>query len=383
MPRVAIQPALLQWACQRSGLDNLLLQQRFPKLAEWESGERQPTLKQLEKFAKATFTPVGFFFLTEPPEEQIPIPDFRTMRGRVVTRPKANLLDTIYLCQQRQDWYRQHARSNGFKPIAFVGAVTRKTAVTEAAAKMQNVLGFDLAHRAKFSTWEETLAEFIKRVEQVGVLVMRSGIVANNTRRKLDPEEFRGFALADELAPLIFINGADTKSAQMFTLAHELAHLWLGQSALSSVEIVDREEHAVEQWCDAVAAEFLVPMTDLTGAVETLTVDDELIKALARKYKVSTLVILRRLRDGEFLGWNEYRQRYAHELQRLLNMKKSGGSGGSYYPTQTARVGKRFATTIIESALEGQTLYRDAMRMLGVVKQSTFNELGRSLGIAM
>ena len=122
MTRVEVEPALLRWARERAGLSVDALAARFPKAGAWERGEARPTLKQLERFAKATFTPVGFLFLEEPPVERVPIPDFRTLAGPAPVRPSAGLLDTVYLCQQRQAWYRDFARSEGAPPPAFVGS---------------------------------------------------------------------------------------------------------------------------------------------------------------------------------------------------------------------------------------------------------------------
>ncbi|MGN2393362.1 ImmA/IrrE family metallo-endopeptidase, partial [Pelomicrobium sp. G1] len=110
-------------------------------------------------------------------------------------------------------------------------------------------------------SWEAAVLELRRRIEDIGVLVVVNGVVGNNTHRKLDVEEFRGFALADPYAPLIFVNGADAKSAQMFTLAHELAHLWLGPAGegLSGYDKILQGDHRVERFCDRAAAEFLVP----------------------------------------------------------------------------------------------------------------------------
>jgi Zn-dependent peptidase ImmA (M78 family) len=213
----------------------------------------------------------------------------------------------------------------------------------------------------------------------MGILVMCSGVVSNNNRRRLDPGEFRGFAMADRLAPLVFINGADTKSAQMFTLAHELAHIWLGQSAVSDAQLSQLSGNAVELWCNKVAAELLVPISIFRAEYRKGAELQGEVNRLARRFKVSTLVILRRVHDAGGLTQEEFWQAYRVELQRLREIPR--GSGGDFYLTQAARVSKRFARALIANTLEGQTLHRDAFRMLGFSKLGTFRELGRNLGV--
>jgi Zn-dependent peptidase ImmA (M78 family)/transcriptional regulator with XRE-family HTH domain len=381
--RVPVRAELLAWARKRSRIASDELASRFPDLHAWESGEKQPTLKQLEKFATATHTPVGFLFLPEPPEERLPVPDFRTMGDVEVGEGSPDLLDTVYQCQQRQDWYRDYARVRREGPAPFVGTLTTDTGVVEAARAMHAVLGFDPRDRG--SSWADALRNLIEASDGQGILVMVSGIVGSNTHRKLDPEEFRGFALVDELAPLVFVNGADTKAAQIFTLAHELAHIWLGQSAVSDADVGASPANAIERWCNRVAAEFLVPLDalgdvdadgpDLTGELERV----------ARIFKVSTLVVLRRIFDAGMLTEKRYRSAYARERDRvlaLLDERPAGSPGGDFYNTQPVRVSKRFARAIIESTREGQTLYTDAYQMLGFRKHATFEELATRLGVA-
>lgn len=379
MVRVEVKPALLRWARERARLGASGLASRFPKLSEWEARKTAPTLKQLEKFANATHTPVGFFFLPEPPVEKVPIPDFRTVAGAEIGRPSADLLDTIYLCQQRQEWYRDFARSTGEDPLAFVGSVTMSDDVAATAAAIRHALGFDLEERQQAPTWEEALRRFIGQADDLGILVMCSGIVFNNTHRKLDPDEFRGFAMADPLAPVVFINGSDTKSAQMFTLAHELVHIWLGRSGLSDVQPVQESDHAVERWCNLVAAELLVPAAAMREAYNPVAELPDEVGRLARRFKVSTLVILRRIHDLRWLPREAFWAAYEAEVERLRAFGK--GSGGNFHLTEAARVSRRFARAVVGSTLEGQTLYRDAFRLLGFSKLQTFNEFGRSLGV--
>jgi Zn-dependent peptidase ImmA (M78 family) len=376
--RVDVRPELLRWARERAGLSEQSLARRLPKLQEWERGELRPTLKQIEEFARATHTPVGYLFLPDPPVERVPIPDFRTMAGAGVMRPSADLLDVIYNCQQRQEWYREFARAGAHEPLAFVGSATTVSDVVDAASRMRDALGFDLNERRQMPTWTDALRSFIQRADAIGVLVMVSGVVGSNNRRTLNPREFRGFALIDDLAPLVFVNGSDTKAAQMFTVAHELAHIWLGQSALSDVTPASVPENDMERWCNQVAAEFLVPLAALKAEHRR---QDELSNEctrLARVFKVSSLVILRRLHDLGALTRDRMWTAYEQEVERLLAVPK--GSGGDFYLTQAARVSKRFARALVASTLEGHTLYRDAFRLLGFSKLETFRELGRSLG---
>ena len=378
MNRIPVQPALLRWARERAGYDADALTSRFPRLEEWERGDVQPTLKQVEAFAKATRTPVGLLFLAAPPIERIPIPDFRTVANVHVGHPSPDLLEVVYLCQQRQDWYREFAVSMHEPTLDFVGSANLNDDIVDIAATMRHILRFDLEERRRLATWTD-VQHFIGRADALGVLVMASGVVGSNNRRRLEPREFRGFALADPLAPLIFINAADTKAAQMFTLAHEFAHLWLGQSAVSDTEARAAPDQEVERWCNRVAAELLVPLAVLRNELDGRADVQDDLQRLARHFKVSTLVILRRVHDAGRLTRDELWEAYDAELARLRQLPK--GSGRDFYLTLGARVSKRFARAMVVSTLEGRTSFTETFRMLGLKKMATFNKLGPSLGV--
>lgn len=378
--RVPVNPALLVWAMRRSGRMPEELSRRFKKLEDWLEGRVHPTLKQLEDFGRATHTPIGYFFLPAPTEEALPIPDLRTTPEARHSPPSADLLETIYICQQRQAWYREFARLYGEPPVAFVGSATPQDAPVEVAARMREQLGFDIEARSRMTTWTEALRQFIGLAEDSGVLVMVSGIVGSNTRRPLDVAEFRGFALADDLAPLVFINGRDSKAGQMFTLAHELAHLWLGASGVSDSDARVLPDERTERWCNAVAAEFLAPLEAVRENLVEGEPLPETLKRLARQFKVSTLVILRRLFDAGWVDRETLDNAWQEEWQRLRQFTPRG-NGGDFYNTLGARVGKRFARAVIVSALEGQTPFTEAFRLLGVRKSRSFYEEARRLGI--
>jgi Zn-dependent peptidase ImmA (M78 family) len=379
MMKVQIKPELLRWASERSGHDPGYLLHRFPKLVEWEQGAAQPSLKQIERFAKVTHTPIGYLFLQRPPMERIPIPDFRALESNQNARPSPDLLETIYICQQRQEWYRDFARTAGAAPLAFVGSVKVSDNVEKTAALIRHALGFDLEERRKMPTWTDALRKFIEQADAMGILVMCSGVVLNNNRRGLNPHEFRGFALADTMAPLIFINGKDTKAAQMFTLAHELAHIWIAQTALSNAQARTEPKIETERWCNSVAAELLVPLSVLKNEYDKEADLRKELDRLAKHFKVSTLVIVRRIYDAGSFSFKEFQNAYEKELEKLQNIPK--GSGGDFYLTQAARVSKRFARALVISTWEGRSSFSEALRLLGFKKMATFNDFGHNLGM--
>ncbi|MEE3750093.1 ImmA/IrrE family metallo-endopeptidase [Mycobacterium intracellulare] len=385
--RVDVEPALLDWAIERSRIDRdeLYSKRALRDLPLWQRREKKPTYNELQTFARATHTPFGMLFLSTPPVEKVPIPDFRTIADAEVTTPSPDLLETIYMCEQRQEWYRKYAARNDYDPLDFVGSATINDPIAVTADKIRRRLGFTSDDRARDRTWSEALRRLIDSAEDIGILVMISGIVGNNTRRVLDPNEFRGFALSDPLAPLIFINGADTKAAQIFTLIHEVAHIWLGQSALTDARLDTptagrAASNQVEQWCNRVAAEVLVPLASFRPV---WPYDSDELDRLARIHKVSTLVVLRRIYDAGHLKWADFRQRYEAELGRVMGIlagRQAESGGGNYYYTQPLRISQRFAHAVISDAVAGNTLYNDAYRLIGTRKHQTFVQLGEQVG---
>jgi Zn-dependent peptidase ImmA (M78 family) len=263
--------------------------------------------------------------------------------------------------------------------LEFVGSASTSSDLVATASEIRRTLGFDVDERRTLSTWTEALRRFIELADNAGVMVMVSGVVGSNNRRKLDPDEFRGFTLADSVAPLIFVNGSDTKAAQMFTVAHELAHVWLGESGVSDERPVTAAHNTIERWCNEVAAEMLVPMAAFGDEYNRSQDVSTEMQRLARRFKVSTLVVLRRMFDAGGLRRDELQQHYTAELRRLIQLPRSGG--GNFYLTLGARASKRFTRALVVSTLEGRSSYSEALRLLGFRKMATFRELGQSLGL--
>lgn len=381
MTTVAASIPVLRWAAQRARLRDDELAVRFKKWPLWLSGEARPTLKQLEDFARLTHTAFGYFFLPQPPALALPVPDFRTLRDEALVEPSSDLLDTLYLCQQRQDWYRDHARMHGLPALPFVGSASMREAAEAVAQRLRETLGLSVETRRQLPTWTEALRQLIAKTEDAGVMVMVSSVVGSNSHRKLDVDEFRGFALADDLAPLVFLNGADSKAAQMFTLAHELAHVWLGASGVSNTQAGEVPDQQTERWCNQVAAELLMPLEELRAAHQRNAPIADEIQRLAREFKVSTLVALRRLFDAGFIDQAALWQHYREEQERLRTLKERSSGGGDFYRSLSARTSKRFARAIVASTLEGLTSFPEAFRMLGMRKTATFYEAARELGV--
>jgi Zn-dependent peptidase ImmA (M78 family) len=368
----------LAWAAERSGRDDGPLIAKFARYPDWVSGSADPTFKQLRDFASYTHTPLGFLLLPEPPSEDVPIPDLRTFGDAGVARPSPDLLETIYDCQARQDWYREYARAEGFERLAWVGSATSRTPPEQVAKAITESLEFGMDQRVKCPTRNLIRKYLVEAIEGIGGLVMINGVVGANTSRKLKPEEFRGFALADPLAPLVFVNGADTLGAQVFTLIHELAHLWAGDTALSEASMTSKDGKAQELWANQVAAEVLVPRAELARAHSGQVSQNELNR-LSAHFKVSTLVLLKRIFDIGQLSWDAYQAAYSAEHERIVRLmaERQTGGGGNFYNTQVVRVGRAFARAVISDAAEGRTLFRDAFALLGTRKAETYDELAR------
>lgn len=355
---INIKPEMIEWAIARSGKSIEQVLDKDSNVGLWLRGEKLPTFKQLEKFASSVFTPVGYFFLSSPPEETINFPFFRNNKG-ITHKVSVNVQDTITLVEERQEWMRDFLRENAVEELEFVGKFGLENTPIEVADAIRKTLGFEQGWASGFSTKDEAFAQFIKRTEDAGIFTVIAGIVGNNTRRKIPLEECRGFVLVDKLAPFVFINGSDWKSAQIFTLAHELAHIWIGESAGFDLAEYHPYENAVERFCDKVAANLLAP-EDLFRKLWKETQDFE---KLAKEFKVSTIVIARRAFDLSLIPGKAVSD-LVKQFQLADKTKK--GAGGNFYLSANYRVGRLFASQVKSAVKSGELLYRDAYRLTGL-----------------
>ena len=368
---VSVNKAVLRWAVKRSGksVDKLMKQQGMRNLKEWLSGKKNPTVRQLEIFSTAVSVPFGYLFFSNPPKDHISIPYFRTRTNSSVTNPSPDLIDTIQIIEQRQDWMREYLIADGAKPLEFVDSVKHTDSHVKTALKIRSKLGIDQEWASKHSTWSDALSEMKNKIENAGIFLSTNGIVGSNQRRPLDPAEFRGFVLVDEYAPFIFVNNKDFKAAQMFTLAHELAHVWVGSNAVFDLHDLKPANDIIENACNQIAAEFLVPMDDIHQKWDKFRRDDNPFQTGARYFKVSEIVVARRALDAKIINHTMFRKFY-HKQREKEYSRQNKSNGGDFYNNAKVRVGKMFMKNIKNAVQGDKLLYRDAYNLTGLTRKS-------------
>ena len=381
MTGVRVHPEMLRWACDRSGRDVADVAKRVPQLWAWVRRERRPTLKQLERLANVTHTPLGYLFLSEPPDESLPVPDYRTMWGTASAKPSPDLLDTLYTMQRRQAWLSESLVEHEATPLAFVESACLADDPVAVGREMRRALSLDEGRAAGVRSWKNAVGELRRAIEHLGVMAVINGVVGNNTHRRLKAEEFRGFALTDPFAPLIFVNGADAKSAQMFTLAHELAHIWLGKEGVSGFDKLLPGGTEVEDWCNRAAAELLAPAEEVSLRWEEVRRLSNPFDSLARAFKVSPIVAARRALDLTLIDSGTFSEFYERYMKRELS-SGTKSTGGDFFKNQNSRVGKLFATQVLRAALEGRIGFKESYDLIGLQggsSQEFANRLGFNL----
>ncbi|MEQ8687408.1 MAG: ImmA/IrrE family metallo-endopeptidase [Imperialibacter sp.] len=365
---VNIDAGMLTWAIDRAGYELHDFAEKMPKVSAWISGEKSPTVKQLETFSKKVHLPFGYLFLPEPPKEKLPIPFFRTNSPQT-NKVSVNVYDTILLLQQRQNWLKEYLKENEFESLPFVGLFKDNNDVSQIVNSIRAVLGLTEDWARHFRTWQDALNHLVEIIEDKGIITIFNGVVENNTSRPIEVDECRGFVLVDEVAPFMFINNSDGKAAQLFTIVHELAHIWTGHSAGFDFRTLQPANDPIEVLCDKVAAEFLVP----ENAFNEQWANDKNISSSARFFKVSEIVIARRALDTGKISKAQFFAFYEAYKNREFLKKQGQGSGGDFYATVKKRLSLTFASHVNNAVKTGQLLYRDAYRLTSM-KGDTFDK---------
>ncbi|AZC30099.1 DNA-binding protein [Pseudomonas chlororaphis subsp. piscium] len=372
-----INPQILRWARSRARISTGTLAKSLgtaeDNVLAWEDGIKRPTFNQAMNYAHHTHIPFGYLYLAHPPVEDLPLPDLRTVNGREPSYSLA-LRDTIRWAMERQEWYRDWLKTQGYEENEIVGRHSMHDGVMAVVSSMRKEL--QLPELPRRGTFDDYFSELVKNIENIGVLVMRNSIVNNNTSRPLSVDEFRGFAISDKIAPLIFINTGDCPEARLFTLIHELAHIWIGKSGVSDSE--PQSQMNEEEFCNAVAAEFLTPERAFRAIWKQLEDWKENLPLITRTFHVSEWVAARRALTCGFITKLEYGKFIAEKIATYKARNKDGAP--PYNRLQTGRVSKALAAAVASEALSGGMLLRDAARLIGIkphkISEYSKKELG-------
>ena len=334
---------------------------KFPHLQQWIAGEKKPTVNQLAEFAKAAHIPFGFFFLEELPKIRNTLPLFRTNSIQPHFDYSYELSQTINTIQKRQDWLVDYLLSEQQDDLPFVGRFSTSHSYKLIADDIRKELQLPVNWSQFLPDKEAALKYLIKKAEDAGIYVAVNGVVGNSNK-SLNPEEFKGFVLSNKLAPYIFVNGKDYPAARIFTFMHELAHIWLDKSAALDIDRFQPANTEVEKLCDEVAAELLVAKDVLTKEWQKVKSQANHLNYLERFFKVSKVVIARRLLDLRIYSKDEF-LRFYNEYKAYWDAQNDKGGGGSFYNNQPYRVGIKFFGAVTSATASGKLLYTDAYKL--------------------
>ena len=376
---VIVKPIIIQWAIQSAGKDVRGLSDKFDKIDKWTSEESELTVSELNKLSKELRIPFGYFFLPEPPDEDIKLLKYRTIDNEDQEKPSRELIDTIKYMEKRQSFMRDALIEDGFLPHEFVGSATIENNTEALASKITQELKLKINWNKNNPNTFNVLRE---EISNLGILVMQNGVVGNNNHRILNVAEFRAFVLIDQYVPLIFLNARDSTNAKVFSLCHELVHVWLGVDELyndnfTSNQIVNNSQ--LEKFCNEVAAEMLLPLSSIQSTLEPQLDIYTNIKHISKVFNVSELVVCIRLKEKKIIDNKVFNEVYANLLiemrENLLGKQlQEKKSGGDYYATNGSRLDARFATTVSRKAREGRILYTEAYELIGA-KGKTYDNL--------
>ncbi|NOX14993.1 MAG: ImmA/IrrE family metallo-endopeptidase [Epsilonproteobacteria bacterium] len=381
-----IEPSVLVWARTRAQMTIDALSAKLSiatnKIELWEEGKAKPTFKQAQKVAKTLQIPFGYLYLSKPPEETLSIPDLRTLGDETPEELSPTFKELLRDMERKQQWYKEYAIENKEEKLPFIGSFNINSSIEDVVLDIRRTLKWESGFASTANVKDAYIKEISTKAEAVGILIMRNSVLANNTHKHLTVSEFRGFAISDNYAPLIFVNTADAKSAQIFTLAHELAHLWIGESGISSIDLYNQDADRIEKFCNKVAAELLIPKNEFVEHWNYSQDNDKNIEHIASKYHVSSFVVIRRAYDLRFINFDIFQELFEKATERFEEYKKENknGSGGNFYSTLKIRVSERFSHAVVASALEGKLLYKDAGILINM-NASKINDYAKQLGI--
>lgn len=363
---------MIDWIANTEGVTARVLAERLMPKKPDKFLNGTVTKGTAEKLARIGGIPFGYLFLDKPPAEtKIAIPDLRQAPDAAAL--SRDFFDTYKDVKYKLDWYKDYLREFGTDSNkAFIGRFSIKSDVKKVADDIVTVLGFDLKNILPTVTRESYFSVICTLAEDAGILVFKNGIVKNSTQRQLDTNEFRGFCIVDPVVPAVFVNGADAFAAQTFTLFHEIAHLWVGQSGVSDWDFSSR----IEAFCNKVAAEILMPSayfiekweSEINNGMDDIAANDNTSKL----FRVSAYASAIKAKSLELID-NDSFLLIKRNSSKAKKDKKNGGNPYAVFPYRNS---PRITDAVLTSAITQSLPVREAANMLNI-KASTVMELYR------
>ena len=350
--RIHINTNTLLYYIEKSNTPIGLLQENIANFDNLLSGEKLPTYNQIEKISKLIKIPVGLLVLDRTVDINTQRLSFRTLESREIVAMSAELRDTIIEMQEKQFFLQNQIDEN----LSINSQILRTANHLILAEHIRHKLDIPINHIP--DSKNDPIRYFRDKISSIGVFVFFNGKIKDNTHRPLNPNEFRGFSLNNSKAPIIFVNQKDSRNAQLFTLIHELVHLFVDNEGISNKdEQSDYSHTGVEALVNRVTAEILVPKL-LFERENTLNVEE-----LANRYRVSRYVVARRLLDFGKINKNQY-----NNIIRLIESKATPqrrSTGGSYRSNIRFRIDKTFFHFVHNAIMQDRISYTEAFRLIG------------------
>jgi Zn-dependent peptidase ImmA (M78 family) len=373
--RVQIAPSVLEWIGNVAALEGIN-DELLASLYQWKNNEKTPTFGQIEDFSKKVHIPLGYFFLQSPPDEPLPLMEYRTVQSAAKTIPSRDLMDTYYQMSSIQDWMRDYLMDSGSEKRNFVGSGKKEKDPVKIAASIRGITGMPEDWYARSKDKNASFKMLRSFFENIGILILQNGVVGQNNFRKLSIDEFRAFTLIDDYAPLIFINSNDTEGGKLFSLLHEVVHIWIGlHSFFNDNSGLVLNVNPLEIICNATAAELLVPdahFVDKWNSQFSVVVNNK-IRDIAEYFKCGVITIARRALDNKYINQTQYEQIISDAIADAKKRERKNGDG-NYYNTAISRYGRYFILALDNSIREGKTAYTEAFGLTNTTRK-TFDTL--------
>lgn len=377
MSLAMINPTLLRWARERVGYSQAQVAYKIGVkeqiFSEWEKEDRKihPTFNQAQGVARTLHIPFGYLYLSTPPQVVSPIADFRTSQQSRHGYFSPDLEATINDARRKQDWLREWRIQEGNTQLLFVGRFSMSSPPSDVAEDIRKTIKIPQTPDKEIKSREDFLHFLVRQAEESGILVLQNSVVQNNTHRPLSVEEFKGFTLSDTYSPLIFLNSRDYIAGRIFTLAHELAHLWIGSTGISdSTPSPENPSNVIdiERFCNQVAAELLVPRQYFSSLWKKQGVNNtlDIAQRISDVFLVSVFVVLIQALDSGLISLDEYFETKTEASGLVSPPKSSSKDGGKFFYNIRARNGRIFISELATALHQGNILYREAAQLLNV-----------------